>query len=319
MAARDIDSFLAYLRSVRRLSDNTLRAYERDIHQFAQFLAGELGERGAFRWPAVDYPLIRRYLAYLQQAQYARKSVARKLSSLRSFFSYLQREGKVGSNPAAAAATPKLGRRLPRFLYDDEITSLLEAPAPDTPLGQRDRAILETLYASGIRVGELVGLGVFDVDFATREMRVIGKGDKERIALIGHPCVSALRRYTEDGRDSLLATARRRGRKTADEALFLNKWGGRLSARSVRRLFNKHLITAALQLDVSPHVIRHTFATHLLDRGADLRTVQELLGHASLSSTQIYTHVTLEQLRKEYAAGHPLETNTTKLVGVTEQ
>ncbi|MGD8240641.1 MAG: tyrosine recombinase XerC [Armatimonadota bacterium] len=319
MAVRDIDSFLAYLRSVRRLSDSTLRAYEGDIHLFAEFLAGELGEGGAFKWRAVDYPLIRRYLAHLQQGQYARKSVARKLSSLRAFFRYLEREGKVQSNPAAAAATPKLGRRLPRFLYDDEIKAFLEAPEPDTPFGQRDRAIIETLYASGVRVAELVGLGVFDVDFATHELRVIGKGDKERIALIGQPCVNALRRYIENGRDELLAEARRRGKQTADEALFINRFGGRLTARSVRRLFNKHLLTASLQHDISPHVLRHTFATHLLDRGADLRTVQELLGHASLSSTQIYTHVTLDQLRKEYESGHPLEAKTSEPVGGTEQ
>ena len=203
MAARDIDAFLTYLQSVRRLSDNTLRAYSCDIHQFAEFLAGQLGDGGAFKWPAVDYPLIRRYLSYLQQGQYSRKSVARKLSSLRSFFAYLLREGKVQSNPAAAAATPKLPKRLPRFLYEDEITAFLAAPDPDTPLGQRDRAIIETLYASGMRVAELVGLGVFDVDFTTREVRVIGKGDKERIALIGQPCVNALRRYLEDG-DSVI-------------------------------------------------------------------------------------------------------------------
>jgi len=318
MAAHDIDSFLTYLHSARRLSDNTLRAYACDIQQFAEFLAGALGDGGAFRWRAVDYPLVRRYLSHLQQGQYARKSVARKLSSLRTFFRFLLREGKVQSNPAAAAATPRLAQRLPRFLYDDEVSAFLEAPQPDTPLGQRDRAILETLYASGMRVGELVGLGVFDVDFATREVRVIGKGDKERIALIGQPCVNALRRYTEDGRDSLVAEARRRGRQPADEALFLNRWAGRLSARSVRRLFNKHLLTTALQLDVSPHVLRHTFATHLLDHGADLRTVQELLGHASLSSTQVYTHVTLKQLRKEYQAGHPLATGTTEPLGAIE-
>ena len=319
MAAGDIDSFLAYLQNARRLSDNTLRAYACDIHQFAEFLAGALGEGGAFGWQAVDYPLIRRYLSYLQQGQYSRKSVARKLSSLRSFFRYLQREGKVESNPAAAAATPKLAKRLPRFLYDDEVTAFLEAPELDTPLGQRDRAILETLYASGMRVGELVGLGVFDVDFATREVRVIGKGDKERIALIGQPCANALRRYMANGRDAILTEARRRGKQTADDALFLNRWAGRLSARSVQRLFNKHLLAAALQLDVSPHVMRHTFATHLLDRGADLRTVQELLGHASLASTQIYTHVTLDQLRKEYEAGHPLGAAASKRAGVTEQ
>lgn len=319
MAARDIDSFLGYLQSVRRLSDNTLRAYARDIQQFAEFLAGALGEGGAFKWRGVDYPLIRRYLSYLQQGQYSRKSVARKLSSLRSFFGFLLREGKVQANPAAAAATPKLAKRLPRFLYDDEIMAFLQAPDTDIPLGQRDRAIFETLYASGMRVAELVSLGVFDVDFGTREVRVIGKGDKERIVFIGQHCVNALRRYMDNGRDVLLAEARRRGRQTADEALFLNKWAGRLSARSVRRLFNKHLLTASLQLDVSPHVLRHTFATHLLDGGADLRVVQELLGHASLSSTQIYTHVTLNQLKREYEAGHPLETRAAKTLGATER
>ena len=315
MAARDVDSFLSYLQTVRRLSEHTVRAYARDIQQFAEFLAVALGPGGAFKWRAVEYPLIRRYLSELQQAQYARKSVARKLSSLRSFFSFLVREGKMAANPAAAAATPKLGKRLPRFLYEDEIETFLAAPDVSTPLGQRDRAILEMLYASGMRVGELVGLGVFDVDFGAREVRVVGKGNKERIAFIGRHCVDALRRYMHEGRDVLLLAGRCRGVPTADEALFLNKWGGRLSARSVRRRFRKHLLAAAQQLDVSPHVLRHSFATHLLDRGADLRTVQELLGHASLSSTQIYTHVTLEQLRRQYEAGHPLESSPSQALG----
>ncbi|MFQ6099220.1 MAG: tyrosine recombinase XerC, partial [Armatimonadota bacterium] len=268
--------------------------------------ADELGSPFATRWDAVDYPMVRRYLSYLSRAKYARKTIARKLSSLRTFFKYLLQQGVISANPAGAAATPKLGQPLPRFLYADEIERLLNTPDSTRPLGQRDRAILELLYAGGLRASELSGLNVHDVDFSSRQVRVVGKGSKERIALVGKPALEALDRYLQDGREQQLRKAHEKGRAADVRALFLNHLGTRLSSRSVQRVFDRHVLAAGLQLDVSPHVLRHTFATHMLDRGADLRTVQELLGHASLATTQIYTHVTPQQLKRDYEDGHPL-------------
>jgi len=308
MSAHHIDAFLAYLRNVRSLSAHTLKAYADDLGHFSKFLALALGEGRAFAWEAVDYPLIRRYLAHLQRGQYARKTVARRLSALRSFYRYLLREAVVVSNPASAASAPRQPRRLPRFIYQDEMSGFLEAPDQETPLGQRDRAVLETLYASGTRCAELVALDLDDVDFGTREVRVTGKGSKERIALLGQQAVDAIEKYMYDGRRRLLEKGVGRRRRPAREALFLNRFGERLRTRSVQRLVDKYLRAAALRLDLSPHSLRHSFATHLLDRGADLRSVQELLGHASLASTQIYTHVTLGQMKREYASAHPLAT-----------
>ncbi len=306
MAAHHIDAFLSYQRSARGLSEHTLGAYANDLRQFAEFLSVALGERQAFAWQKVDYPLIRRYLAHLQRGRYARRSVARKLSALRSFYRFLVREGVVAGNPAAAATAPKLDKRLPRFMYLEEVEAILEAPDPDAPLGQRDRAILETLYASGMRCAELVALDLDDVDFGTQEVRVVGKGSRERICLLGRRSLEAIEEYLYGARRQMIARAERRSRPVAREALFLSRDGGRLTTRSVQRLVDKYLRQVGLQLGLSPHSLRHTFATHLLDRGADLRSVQELLGHASLSSTQIYTHVTLRQMRREYEDAHPL-------------
>ena len=306
MSSKHLDGFLAYLQNARRLSDHTLRSYASDLVQFSRFLGGELGSPFATRWDAVDYPMVRRYLSYLSRARYARRSVARKLSALRAFFRYLVRHGVVPSNPAAAASTPKLGRSLPRFLYGDEIERLLQMPDPTRPLGQRDRAILEMLYAGGLRASELAALNLHDVDFPSRQARVLGKGGRERIAFLGAPALQALDRYLQDGREAQLRKAEQKGRATDPQALFLNRFGTRLTTRSVQRVFDRYVLAAGLQLDVSPHALRHTFATHMLDRGADLRTVQELLGHASLGSTQIYTHVTPDQLKRDYEGGHPL-------------
>ncbi|MFQ6132366.1 MAG: tyrosine recombinase XerC [Armatimonadota bacterium] len=306
MSAHHIDGFLAYLCNARGLSEHTLRAYADDLRAFSQFLVLALGEGGAFAWERVDYPLIRRYLSHLQRGQYARSTVARRLSALRSFFRYLLREGVVDANPAAAGSAPRWQKRLPRFIYENEMAGFLESPDEERPLGQRDRAILETLYASGMRCAELVALDLGDVDFGTHEVRVTGKGGRERISLLGHQALDAVERYIRGGRRRLLTEAEERGRRPAREALFLNRFGQRLTARSVQRLVSKYLRAAALRLDLSPHSLRHSFATHLLDHGADLRTVQELLGHASLASTQVYTHVTLGQMKREYESAHPL-------------
>ena len=306
MSASQLDSFLQYLLTTRRLSELTAKAYAEDVTQLADFLAATSGEQAAYQWEMVDHQLLRRYVAHLSQAKYARRTIARKIASLRSFFRHLVREGVLESSPAATLATPKQDQRLPRVLYRDELEPLLAQPDPTTPLGQRDRAILETLYAAGVRAGELSGLDLADLDLNAQELRVRGKGSKERVALVGEPAVRALRTYLADGRQQILREAERRQCRAAPEAAFLNHRGGRLSSRSVQALVEKHCLAAALAHDISPHALRHSFATHLLDGGADLRTVQELLGHVSLQSTQIYTHVTLEGLRRAYETAHPL-------------
>ncbi len=306
MSAHQVDAFLGYLTKTRRLSELTAKAYAEDVRQLADFLAATLGEDRAYEWQQVDYRLIRRYLAHLAQGRYAKRTVARKLAALRSFFRYLVREGVCKLNPAAMAATPKPDRRLPPVLYEEQLGALLRQPDLNTPLGQRDRAILETLYAAGLRAAELVGLNLLDLDLDSRELRVWGKGAKERVALLGEPAAAALRLYLDRGRQELLARARKKGRPVAEDALFLNYRGGRLTTRSLQRLVQRCLTAAAIAQDAGPHALRHSFATHLLDGGADLRAVQELLGHASLSSTQVYTHVTLEGLRRVYNDAHPL-------------
>jgi integrase/recombinase XerC len=297
-----VDAYIEALRSARGLSQLTAKAYSEDINQFADFLERE----GRIeRWAQVDYPAVRRFLAHLSRAKYAKRTVARKLASLRGFFKYLVKQGEASTNPAAIALAPRLGRRLPKFIYEEEIAAFLTTPDASTPQGLRDRAILEMLYATGMRVGEMVGLSVRDVDLVAAEAKVRGKGGKERIVLLGRPAAQALATYLAQGRDALAREAELRGRPPS-EALFLNRWGGRLTTGGVRRRVRQYVLKAAQDRDVSPHTLRHTFATHLLDAGADLRTVQELLGHASLSSTQIYTHVTREQLRRVYQNAHPL-------------
>ncbi|MFH1002843.1 MAG: tyrosine-type recombinase/integrase, partial [Chloroflexota bacterium] len=226
-------------------------------------------------------------------------SIARKLSAIRSLYRYLLREGMVSANLVKAASSPKLERRLPAFLTVAEARHLVEAPDPSTPAGQRDRAILELLYASGLRVSELAGLDLDQIDFDTNEIRVLGKGDKKRVVLMGQPAAQALRRYRDEGRAQL-----RGNRKNS--AFFLNHFGQRLTQRGVQARLAYHARASGIEKRVHPHTLRHTFATHLLDGGADLRVVQELLGHASLSSTQIYTHVTKSQARKIYLRAHPM-------------
>ena len=241
---------------------------------------------------AVDYPALRRFLAELRSKERKPRSVARKLSSLRSFFKYLQREGIVDKNPAALVQTPKLDKSLPHFLTEQDAVRLMESPVDDKIADYRDRAIFETLYSSGIRVSELVGLSVRDVDLISNVIKVFGKGKKERMVPVGDKACEALQGYLET-----------RGVKS--EAVFLNRSGGRLSARSVRNIINKHIARQAMAQKVHPHMLRHSFATHMLDHGADLRSVQELLGHVNLSTTQIYTHLTTDRLKSVYAKAHP--------------
>jgi integrase/recombinase XerC len=229
-------------------------------------------------------------------------STARKLSAIRSFYKYLLRERMVAANPIATTASPKLDRRLPSFLTQEEIEQLLEAPDLSKPQGQRDRALIELLYASGLRVSELVNLNLEQVDLHTREIRVRGKGSKERMVLMGKPAATALNAYLNQGRPSLLGEKR-------SNAIFLNRYGQRIMERRVQKIIQEYAERAGIDKRVHPHMLRHTFATHLLDGSADLRVVQELLGHANLSSTQIYTHITKSQARKVYLSAHPMAQN----------
>ncbi len=288
-----IEEFMGHLRVERNLSPNTIEGYSSDLQGFLDFLGDE--EK---RVEEIDYLVIRGYLAYLARAQYSRRSIARKLSSLRTFFSFLCQKGILEVNPAQSVSTPKQPRALPEFLHIDEIESLIESASSPDPLGLRDRAIFELLYATGIRVGELVGLDIKDLDYGFKYIKVMGKGRKERVVPVGEKALDALQNYLENGRPLL-------DKGSATDAMFLNKFGTRLTDRSVRRIIDKYIRIISINKKVTPHVFRHTFATHLLEGGADLRAVQELLGHVDVSTTQIYTHVTKERLKKIYDKAHP--------------
>lgn len=302
-SAWNVDGFLRYLTHVRRVSPLTAEAYARDVADFSDFLAHLWGEPRAYDWTHVDYPLVRRYLAHLNRKVFAKPTLSRKLSALRALFRYLVDEGIVEHNPAALASSPRQSHHLPEILHDYELAELLAAPDPSTPDGTRDRALLELFYATGMRLSEVHGLDLDQVDFVERQIRVIGKRNKERIVFFGDPAAEALENYVDYGRQVLLA--RRKG-EGSEPALFLNRSGGRLSTRGIARVVDKHVLHTASAHRISPHALRHTFATHLLDNGADLRAIQELLGHESLATTGIYTHVTAERLRSSYEQAHPL-------------
>lgn len=302
MHAGWLDGFLIYCTDVRQLSPNTAEAYSKDVNQFVDFLASEWGEERAYDWPAVDYRMVRSFLGHLSRQKYDRSSIGRKLSALRSFFRYLLNEDAVTHNPAAVAPTPEREQKLPDYLYQDEMELLLSTPDEATPLGQRDRAILEMLYATGVRVSELVAMDVDDLQFDEHQIRVIGKGNRERIVLMGERAIAAVRRYIADGREGLLRDAQ----SPDEQALFLNRNGGRLTVRGVQKRVNHHVLDSAASSRITPHALRHTFATHLLDGGADLRSVQALLGHKSLGTVGIYTHLTTERMKETYNAAHPL-------------
>jgi len=290
------DAFLQHMESVKGASVHTVKAYAEDLSQLIEFAETQ----GITDVHAVDSTLLRSFLAYLQSLGLARASRARKTATLRSFFSYLARQSLLPRSPAVGLRSVKTERRLPKYLRSDEMEALLAAPAAETALGLRDRALLETLYATGMRAGELVTLCLSDVDYDEGVIRVIGKGNKERMTLLGRQAVFALQRYARKGRPELLLNAEK-----DDGALFVNRYGGRLSDRGVRKLFDRYCDAASTHLKITPHVLRHTFATHLLSNGADLRLIQELLGHASLATTQMYTHVSTERLQEVYAQAHP--------------
>jgi integrase/recombinase XerC len=312
MSAILIDDFLTYLVSVRGVSPRTAEAYSRDVLQFVNFLAYEWGEARAWDLAAVDYPMLRRYLAHLYRQEYNRTSVLRKLSALRALFRYLYRTGAIANNPAALVVAAGAGRRLPEWLSEIEAAAMVETAEDSSALGQRNCVILELLYATGMRVSELAGLNVADLDLDNRAARVIGKGNQERVVFFGRPAEAAVRRYLAQGRTLLLAKRRGSGE---EPALLLNKQGRRLSVRSIQNLVRGAALAIGASGRTSPHTLRHSFATHLLDHGADLRAIQELLGHKRIATTQIYTHVSQERLRETYRKAHPLATQGEGVAG----
>ena len=286
---RYIERFLRYLEAERDASPHTRLNYALDLKRFSEFV-------GETPLESVDHLFLRRFLAKLHEHSYAKRSLARKLASLRSFFRYLVREGYVSTDPSRALATPKLDRRLPQFLDVKEAARLMDVPQGEQWLAFRNRAILELLYSSGIRVSELVGLRMEHVDLVGGAVQVEGKGKQERLVPMGRPAMDALQRYLDH---------RKVPKMGSNAMVFINKNGTKLTTKSVREIVNRLARAAGIAKHVSPHTLRHTFATHLLDQGADLRSVQELLGHKNLSTTQIYTHVTTKRLKEIYDKAHP--------------
>jgi integrase/recombinase XerC len=294
---RQIAQFLRHLQVERGASPHTLKGYREDLTAAAEYFADE---QGATPDPATLTAVeLRGLLSALHDAGFAKTSIARKLAALRSFYRFGQREGWVKSNPARALRNPRKGRSLPHFLTTEDVGKLLAAPPARSPLGLRDRAILETLYSAGLRVSELVGLCDGDVDLSQGIVRVRGKGRKERLAPLGSYAIKALQAWLK------VRTVSQREPPGREAPVFTNRFGTRLTTRSVGRMLEKYLAATGLDGRTSPHTLRHSFATHLLDRGADVRSVQELLGHKSLVTTQIYTHVTTANLRAAYEKAHP--------------
>ncbi|MDQ3916079.1 MAG: tyrosine recombinase XerC [Actinomycetota bacterium] len=291
------ERFLRVCAAERDLSPHTVAAYRRDLGQFADWMA----RRGVTDVGRVDRTSLRRYVAFLGERRYARRSIARKMSAVRSLLNWAEGAGLIESNPASDIAVPKLDRPLPKVLKAPDAAALCELPPADDAVGQRDRAILELLYGSGLRVAELCSLDVDDVDTGARRLRVTGKGRKERQVPVSRPAGDAVDAYVTQGRSEMLRPDTPAGSR---HALFLNARGRRLGPRSVRSMLARYL-SAEGAAPVGPHALRHSFATHLLDGGADLRAVQELLGHESLATTQIYTHVSTERLKKVYEQSHP--------------
>lgn len=324
MNQEKIGDFLNYLQYERHFSANTIRCYQADLAQFHGFLA--VKESGASNENSTGYSenhpsgstavqtetetktvnlldvtpnTFREYLGYLTDQNLSKTSIARKMASLRSFYKFLQKRGIMEINPVKSVRSPKQEHKLPKFLDYEQIKKLIETPKMDDWLGVRDRAILETLYSTGIRVSELVALNLGDIDFLGEVVHITGKGKKERLSPIGSSALQSIQRYIEMRSKWVQANG------VNTNALFLNKHGSRISSRSVRRKMDKYLTMAGLDPSISPHTLRHSFATHLLNNGADLRSVQELLGHKSISTTQVYTHLTTNKLKDVYDQAHP--------------
>jgi integrase/recombinase XerC len=320
-----IQEFLSYLQFEKRFSEHTAKCYGADLAQFSEFLTGraECGEGETFSGGfgeggtavatetrvqvdqmllTVDVNSVRAYMSLLNEKQYSKSTIARKLATLRSFYKFLIKRNKVSASPVIAIRTPKQEKKLPRFLEYEEIKRLLETPPLDHWLGVRDRAMMETLYSTGMRVSELVALNMDDIDFLGEVVHIRGKGKKERIGPISATTLQMIQRYIEYRNKRAQSNS-----NFESKVLFVNKHGRRLSTRSVRRKMDKYLKMAGLDPAISPHTLRHSFATHMLNNGADLRSVQELLGHQSLSTTQIYTHLTTRKLKEVYHDAHPRE------------
>jgi integrase/recombinase XerC len=296
-----LSQFLQHLKYERNVSEHTLRNYASDLEQFRTHLL-RVEKREDMPVAEIDRLTIREWMAELH-ADHKKTSVARKLASLRTFFQFLIREGKLDANPAKQVATPRIERKLPNHLSIEDAVRFIETPDINTDLGRRDRAIIEFLYATGIRVGELVGINIPDVDFREKLVWVTGKRKKQRIVPFGEPALQALMLYLDKTRGKFLENCAETRREP--NALFLNYQGTRISPRSVGRMIDKYIKLCADIHDISPHSLRHTFATHLLDQGADLRDIQELLGHARLTTTQIYTQVSMEKMIEVYDRSHP--------------
>jgi len=280
-----IEKFIRYLEIEKNYSKHTIVNYQLDLEGFKSFW-------GDLPLQKIDYLTLRKYLAILKEKNLQARTIARRLSTLRSFFKFLTREGYIKTNPILSVSSPKLDKHLPLFLTESEAAHLIEAAASKDERGLRDRAVLETFYSTGIRIAELSGLNIADVDVIGGIIKVMGKGKKERIVPIGEKALSAIRDYLDK-------------RKKQSETLFLNKSGRRITTRGIRNIVKKYVRIASIKKGVSAHTLRHSFATHLLNRGADLRSVQELLGHVNLSTTQIYTHLTTERLKSIYDKAHP--------------
>jgi len=296
-----IASFIEYIKSEKGYSPHTIRNYESDLRQFSDFIAGKRGMNGDEpEIGIVDYMIIREYIGGLFY-KCSRTTIARKLSTLKSFFRYLELRGFSLKNPAAEISTPKLEKHIPVYLSVDEIFALLNQPDIEKGLGLRDLAVIELLYSSGIRVSELVFLDIEKLDLESRLVKVLGKGRKERIIPVGKKAVAVIRDYLKNTEK----IRKKKGYSARNGPLFLNYRGERISSRSINRIIKKHSRESGIMTDISPHSIRHTFATHLLDGGADLRSIQEFLGHVSLSTTQKYTHVSIDRLMEVYDKSHP--------------
>lgn len=289
-----ITHFINYLNYQKGYSENTILNYKNDIEEFNDFLKQE----NITNYSDVNYSIVRFYLMNLYDKKFSRSSVSRKLSSLRSFFKYLHNENIVKINPFSLISSPKKEKKLPKFLYNSDIEKIFEVVNVKTDLGQRDSVILELLYDTGIRVSELVNIKINDINFSEKSIRILGKGNKERIVLFGLYALDAINLYINNGRKKIL-----KGKE--NDYLIINAKGNKITSRGIRLILDNIIKKACLNTRISPHTLRHTFATHLLENGADLLTVKELLGHSSLSSTSIYTHVTNERLRNVYLNTHP--------------
>jgi tyrosine recombinase XerC len=282
------DRFLNYITVEKNYSNHTASNYSADLNEFEKFL----NSRGGKDIKNIDYFLLRKFLSVLSERKLDKRTLSRKISTLKSFFKFALREGIVKNNPAASLIYPRLSKNLPNFLSEKEVSLILNLPSLDTLMGLRDKAMLEFLYSSGARVTEMVSCSVSDVDLIGGVVKVKGKGRKERLLPLGEPAIVSLKGYLDSRIDT-------------NKALFLNKRNARLTDRGVRDIIYRYIKRGALNLKVSPHTFRHSFATHLLNRGADLRSVQELLGHSSISTTQIYTHLTVDSLKRVYQSAHP--------------